>query len=116
MLSKSRRFHGLGSLRRVYTQGASVKGPNMSLRYNLNSRRQTYRCAVVVSKKVEKSAVGRNRIRRRIYEQIRQKNDKIVQPYDIVVTVFKTEVGHMPANELAKALDDLLRRAKIIAS
>lgn len=70
---------------------------------------------MVVSKKVHKSAVVRNRIRRRIYEQIRLGADQITEPYDIVVTVFHDTVADMPAAELATLVRAQLRQANIVS-
>ncbi len=116
MLSRQHRFHGYGSLRFVYAHGQTVRSPLLAVRYTLNAKRQSYRCAVVIGKKTEKSAVKRNRIRRRIYEHFRQNDDKITQPYDIVVTVFTPIVGHLPAGELAQAINKLLNQAGIISA
>jgi ribonuclease P protein component len=66
----------------------------------VNGRRSTYRVAVVVSRKVHKSAVVRNRIRRRIYEVVRLNSDPLTQPYDIVLTVFSDTVATIPTTEL----------------
>jgi ribonuclease P protein component len=66
MIGRANRFHGYNSLRYVYKHGKTVRGPHMSLRFCPDAKRQDYRLAVVVSKKISKSAVARNRIRRRI--------------------------------------------------
>jgi ribonuclease P protein component len=66
MLSRTHRFHGYGSLKKVYANGKSVRGGLIGLKY-LAGGSKPYRVAVVVSKKVHKSAVVRNRIRRRLY-------------------------------------------------
>lgn len=92
-----------------------VRGSLMSVKYNLDTRRSSYRLAVVVSKKVSKSAVVRNRIRRRIMEVVRQEEAKITEPYDLIVTVFSDEVADMPAKELAKTLKSLLTQASVIS-
>ena len=70
MLNKKYRFHSRGGVRFVYRKGKTVRTSKMSLTSVENSRGFT-RVAVVVSKKVLKTAVGRNRIRRRVYEAIR---------------------------------------------
>jgi len=116
MISKLHRFHGYNSLNYVYRHGQTVRGPLTSLKYAKNERRQTYRVAVVVSKKVHKSAVVRNRIRRRIYEQVRLAGDQIQQPFDIVFTVFHDTVATMPADELAKLVHAQLHQAKITSA
>lgn len=115
MLSRRHRFHGLGSLKFVYNRGQTVRGPLMSLKFIENQRRTSYRCAVVVAKKVSKSAVVRNRIRRRVYEIVRSHETQFNHPYDIVISVFHEQVADMPAAELAKTLGGLLRQAGLLS-
>lgn len=114
MIGKMHRFHGHNSLSYVYRNGDTVRGPLTSVKYAKNSRRQAYRVAVVVSKKVHKSAVVRNRIRRRLYEQVRLVSPQIAEPYDIVFTVFHDTVATMPAEELSKLVHAQLHQAKIL--
>ncbi len=116
MISSLHRFHGHGSLRYTYTHGQTVRGPLTALRYVLNGRRKTYRLAVVVSKKVSKSAVVRNRIRRRLYEAVRRQEAKINEPYDLVVTVFGETMAEMPAEELDTLVRAQLKQAGIVKS
>lgn len=116
MIGRTNRFHGHGSLRFVYTHGQVVRGPMMSLKYCLNPKRKSYRLAVVVSKKIVKSAVGRNRMRRRIYEQIRLLESKIIEPYDLVITIFNDQLLILPTGELAAMVRAQLHQAGVIAS
>lgn len=115
MISRTHRFHGRGSLRYVYQRGQTVRGPLTALKFIENSRRTQYRAAVVVSKKVSKSAVKRNRIRRRIYEQIRLQANDITKAYDIVITVFHEQIATLPADELSQLLQAQLKQAGILA-
>lgn len=115
MISKSYRFHGLGSLRYVYRQGKTVRGSIISIKYVLDERRKSYRLAVVVSKKVSKSAVVRNRIRRRIIEVLRLEAENIKGPYDIVITVFDEKAATMPSSDLATSIKNLLTGAGVIS-
>lgn len=114
MIASTFRFHGYGSLNYVYRQGTTVRNTLCSLRYIKNERRKKPRVAVVVSKKVHKSAVVRNRIRRRLYEIIRQHQPAITEPYDIIFSVFSDQVAEMPYPELMKLLTSQLREAKIL--
>lgn len=91
-----------------------MRGPLFAVKYLLNDRRKTYRVAVVVSKKVHKSAVVRNRIRRRLYEIIRLLVPEQTPPYDIVLIVYSESVADVPATELSAQLTDQLKRARII--
>ena len=111
MLSRSHRFHGLNALSFTYKRGQVVRGPLLSLKYANNNRRTTFRVAVVVSRKVDKSAVVRNRIRRRVYEIVRLEADKITEPYDLIFTAFNAQLAEMPAADLHRQVVALLRKA-----
>ncbi len=67
----------------------------------------------MVSKKVHKGAVGRNRIRRRIYEIIRRELPNISPKHDIVFLVFSSEVLTMPHEDLERTLQQLIESAGI---
>jgi ribonuclease P protein component len=112
MIARTHRFHGRGSLQFVYQKGRTVRGAYGSLKFVRNNRRNAYRMAVVVSKKVHKSAVVRNRIRRRVYEVVRT---SVVadQPYDVVFTAFSEKLADISAEELQKAVTAMLRSAEI---
>jgi ribonuclease P protein component len=114
MISRSNRFHGYNSLRYVYRHGQTVRGPVMATKFVINERRKIYRIAVVVSKKVNKSAVTRNRIRRRLYETIRKYEPQITRSYDIVITVFNEQIATMPQAELEQMVRAQLRQAGIL--
>lgn len=114
MISRKHRFHGYGSLRFVYRHGQAVHGQLISLKYVSNPKRTTYRLAVVVSRKVSKSAVVRNRIRRRLYEAVRLQEDKIKQPYDIVITVFHENIAKTPPEDLSRLVSSQLHQAGIV--
>ncbi len=111
MLSQLHRFHGYGSLRGVYQRGHNVRGAMLSLRCAQRDPRRAYRVAVVVSRKVSKSAVVRNRIRRRIYEAVRQSGFQPAPGTDLIFTVFADQVATIDAPKLKRAVDDLLQKA-----
>ncbi len=113
MITRANRFHGHGSLRYVYQHGQTVRGPLCSLKYIRNEKRKSYRLAVVVSKKVHKNAVKRNRIRRRIYETVRLQAVDIIA-FDMVITVFHEQIAEMPSEEVVKMIRAQLRQAGIL--
>lgn len=115
MISRVHRFHGHGSLRYVYQHGQTVRGPLTAIKFVQNDRRASYRAAVVVSKKVNKSAVVRNRIRRRLYEQIRLLCSDLIKPYDMVITVFHDQLATLPADEIERLVRAQLLQAGIIS-
>jgi ribonuclease P protein component len=78
-----------------------------------NPKRDSYRLAVVVSKKVDKSAVARNKMRRRLYEAFREIDSQIKEPADIVLTVYNSDVIDEPWQKLIKQLKKQLKEAGI---
>lgn len=114
MINRIHRFHGHNSLRYVYQRGEIVRGQLMATKSIQNDRQTTYRLAVVVSKKVSKSAVKRNRIRRRVYEQVRLLESQINKPYDIVITVYGEQLAELPAQELAEQIHHQLKQSGIL--
>lgn len=111
MIAQKNRFHGHGSLRYVYSNGDSVRTQKIVVKFTRNPRRKDSRFAVVVSKKVLKSAVGRNRIRRRIYEIIRHELPRFDGVFDVVVMVFHNSVREMESNELKNNLIEIFKEA-----
>lgn len=112
MVSARHRFHSRASVQRVYRLGKVVRATAVTVKYVARSDAHPYRAAVVVSKKVHKSAVRRNRIRRRIYEIIRR---RVLQgaSYDMIITVHSPDIASQPAAELEETLRGLLDRAAV---
>ena len=112
MLSKKYRFHSRGGVKWVYKHGRTVRGAKVSLVFAQNTRGFT-RVAVVVSKKVEKTAVGRNRIRRRVYEALRVNFDLMPKKMDYIFVVYSRDVARMSFGELESMLGELVEEAKV---
>ncbi len=112
MIARLYRFHGYSALLPVYRRGTTVRGQLLSLKYATRTRGSSYRAAVVVSKKVHKSAVVRNRIRRRIFELIRAGQTDL-PAVDIVITVFSDQAATIPAAQLAQQVQTLLAKISL---
>ncbi len=113
MLSHIYRFHGHGSLRYLYRNGQVARNRHVLIKYCPNTHRAHSRVAVIVGKKVLKSAVKRNRIRRRIFEIIRNHWAHIPAHYDISLTVFTAECLTMPQEELEKTIITALSQGRL---
>jgi ribonuclease P protein component len=111
MLGRTHRFHGQRGLRQVYQRGINVRGQLITLRYLPHTKPQPYKVAVVVSRQVSKSAVTRNRIRRRLYAQIRQ-SKHLPESNDLVFTVYNDRVGQLAPDELAATVEGLLHKTQ----
>jgi ribonuclease P protein component len=114
VIPQTHRFHGINALSNVYKRGRGARDGGLTIR-TLPSKRDDYRLAVVVSKKVHKSAVVRNRIRRRLFECARmiKKADPGPWPHDIVITCFDEGIATQPAGQLRANVEKLLQKAKI---
>ena len=115
MIRRGNRFHGRGAIQRLYKTGSSVRTGSLSLKY-APSTRESYRLAVVVSKKIHKSAVVRNRIRRRIYENVRILSESFARPYDLLITVYDESIASISAEKLHTDVVVLLQKAKLTSA
>lgn len=116
MLSHKYRFHGHGSLRYVYRNGQTARNRFLSVRFSANKHRLHSRVAIVVGKKILKSAVKRNRIRRRVFEIVRNHWDHLVPNTDMVITVFSAELLTMSSEELEGVVLDALKQGHLYKS
>lgn len=112
MLSRKYRFHSRGGVRYTYKDGKTLRHKDLNLIYAPNSRHHQ-RFAVVVSKKVLKSAVGRNRIRRRVYEAIRLELPTYPYKNDCIFVVYTKEFAHVPFSEIRATVHSLLQQTVI---
>lgn len=71
------------------------------------------RAGVVVSRKVNKSAVVRNRIRRRVYSQLRNSMSGLQLSADLLFTIYQSEVSAMPTEQLAVEINKLIEQAHL---
>lgn len=113
MIPFKNRFHGHNSLRYVYKNGQAFRCRLLTIKIIKNPYRSESRMAVVISKKILKSAVGRNRIRRRVYEYARQKLNRLDQPFDIVFIISSSELLKMPYDDIVKQIDQLFDQAGV---
>ncbi|HEX5798208.1 MAG TPA: ribonuclease P protein component [Candidatus Saccharimonadales bacterium] len=114
MIPKKNRFIGNNAIDRVYKTTRPLRAGGFNIRAKKSSSGE-YRLAVVVSKKVSKSAVVRNRIRRRIFEYARQNiaNRPNAAGKEIIITVFEESTATIPAEDLTQQLKKLFKKAGI---
>lgn len=113
MISTLFRFHGHNSLRYVYSNGKAVRSPLLTVKYVTNTHRKHPRFSIVISKKVIKSAVGRNRVRRRLYEYVRINMDRLDNVYDIVIICTSAELRTLPYAQISEQLDQMFNKAHL---
>lgn len=103
-LSKKRDFDT------VFKEGKAVKGSFLFIKIYENSK-QLRRFGFVISSKVSKKAVIRNKIRRELSDFVRLNMDKIRSGYDIIVLI---KNGSASIDKLREDFKDTLKRAKVI--
>jgi ribonuclease P protein component len=98
---------------KVYAKGDRYRGTYLSLRILFDSNDPFIRIGIVVSKKVSKLAVTRNRFKRQLRAIFRQLLSQLKNGLQIVVTV--TTVTSKPSyQELWDDLRNLLAKAKVL--
>jgi ribonuclease P protein component len=98
---------------KVYAKGDRYRGTYLSLRILFDSNDPFIRIGIVVSKKVSKLAVTRNRFKRQLRAIFRQLLSQLKNGLQIVVTV--TTVQSKPSyQELWDDLKNLLAKAKVL--
>ncbi len=112
MLASRNRLKQPRAIARVFRQGRQGSSGNIRLKASINGTQES-RVVVVVSKKVSKRAVVRNRIRRRVGALVAERWATVPSGYDIVIVVHG-DIAEAPAAELAKQLAEAVERTKMI--
>lgn len=115
MISNRHRFHGYRALSQVYRFGDIARGPHFGVKARPNDRRRSYRAAVVVGRRINKSAAARNSIRRRMYESLRLMEGELA-PHDIVISIFSDSVRELTFADLRRQLKKQLRQTGVLNS
>ena len=110
MLNHPARLRKERDIMRVYQKGRGAVNEQIGVKALTNPQGET-RVTVVVSKKVDKRAVVRNRNRRRVMGILRQSGETYLSGCDIVVTVRQDLSGSSHA-ELTDLVAGLLKRSQ----
>ena len=113
MISSKYRFHSRGGVKHTYKDGKTIRQKDLTLVFNENSRGKQ-RFAVVISKKILKTAVGRNQVRRRLYEAIRLELPNIQKPVDCIFIVYSKDLLNKDFKEIQDEIRVLLTKANIV--
>lgn len=71
---------------------------------------------MVVSKKIHKSAVKRNRVRRRIFEVVRLESDQIDPRFELIFSVYSDQLVEWSPAKLKSEVIDLLKKSGAIST
>lgn len=104
MLAAKYRFHGYGALKFLFGHGKTYRFKSLSIRTAKNTRREHSRVAVVISKKVIKSAPRRNQVRRRVFEVIRLDWEQVLPGHDILISIYDPHFLDISHDQLVQEL------------
>lgn len=113
MIPFNNRFHGHSSLNYVYRNGRAIHSSWFIIKTIINPKRTESRAAVIVSKKILKGAVKRNRVRRQIYEYVSTTLPQLKGVYDIAIIVSSGELFTASHVEIYTQLDQLFDQINI---
>ncbi len=111
MLSRANRLSKQKDFDKIFGRGKQYQDDKLIIRLLVN-KQSFSRFSIIISAKVAKKAVIRNRLRRQIKEILRQNFDKIKPGLDIVLIAKKELIG-LDYNELKKIIGELFKKANI---
>lgn len=112
MLPKENRLKKQKDFERVYKQGRGFKQDFLFLKITANDLEIT-RFGLVVSRKISKKAVIRNRLKRRLREIIRLRLEKIKKGKDVVLITL-SGVEKKEYAEIEQVVEKLFKKAGLI--
>jgi ribonuclease P protein component len=112
-LKRAARLRNSGDFQRVRQQGRSVSSRLLILAWNPNEIGRT-RIGFVVSKRIAKQAVERNRLKRLLGEAVRGYLPDIPPGMDIVISA-RNATGAAPLSTLSNEIRIVLQKAKLLA-
>jgi ribonuclease P protein component len=88
----------------MLAKGSLYHGPFFSVRMKKNTKREPFSFAVVVSKKIAKTAVGRNLLKRRVRAVIEERfRSRMDEPLSLIFFM-KKEAASLPFSDLKKQI------------
>lgn len=112
MLPRQHRLLATRDFQRIYRRGRSSRSQTLQLRMQENGRPIT-RFGIVVSNRIAKRAVVRNRLKRRLRESVRPLLSRIRPGFDVILSA-QTGADAATLQELRQDLQAVLDRARLI--
>jgi ribonuclease P protein component len=113
MLARELRLRQATDIARVYKKGSYGGVSGVLSVKSLASGRPQSRVVIVISKKISKRAVVRNRLRRRISGELERRWETLKTGYDIVVTVH-SDLSDLPSEALNRHITAGLQKAGVL--
>ena len=111
MLARVNRLVKTKDIEQAFKQGKSLFGQNLGVKVKSN-KLELNRFAIVVSAKVSKKAVVRNKIKRRLREVLRVESKYFKVGYDLVIITLPS-TARLRQVEIKNEIIKILQRAKL---
>ncbi len=112
MLSKKNRLRKNKDFIKILSKGRRINEQALLLIILKNDLKET-RVGLIISKKISKKAVVRNKIKRRIYNLIRKKLSEIKSGFDLLI-ITKPEIKEKKFFEINEIIDRVLKKGGVI--
>lgn len=112
MLKKIHRVAKQRDFERVKKYGRSFFLPNIAIKC-LKAGQPYSRFGFIVSNKISKKAIERNRIRRQLREIVRERIDQVLSGFDCVIMV-RPDIKKDKFKELEQKIENLFQRSGLI--
>ena len=112
MLPKENRLKKKKDFEKLFKEGKSFREKFLVLKINENNLNNN-RFGFIVSKKISKKAVTRNKIKRQLREIIRKEINNYQKGFDIAVIALP-DIESKSFEEMSQALECILKKVKIL--
>ena len=113
MLAKKHRLTGRSILEEVKKEGSLYQSDSFGILVRKRTEGGPPRFAFIVSTKISKVAVVRNKAKRRLREVVKQKIDKVANGYDVLFLT-KKKTLEKKSKELAKEVEKVFKESDLI--
>jgi ribonuclease P protein component len=113
MLAKKYRLTGSSILEEVKKEGTLYQADSFGILVRKRKEDKPSRFAFIISTKISKIAVARNKAKRRLREAVKQNIDKVVEGYDVVFLTKKMTLERS-SKEITSEVEKVFKEAGLI--
>ena len=113
MLAKKYRLTGRSVLEEVKKEGSLYQADSFGILVRKRTEDEPSKFAFIVSTKISKIAVERNKVKRRLREAVKQKIDKVVNGYDVIFLA-KKKTLEKKSEEITSEVEKIFKESGLI--
>ncbi len=113
MLSKKYKLSDSNDFKKVRDEGKVYQSKNFGIAYLKREDNETSHFAFIVSTKISKDAVDRNRFKRTLSDAVRLATIDLMPGFDVIFLA-KTTIVNTPASELMKEVREGLKASGLV--